>query len=117
MKLNADERGAFLALQSIIDFYTKEEQNKKEYLQLTTREYRLIKKVFGIDLKEVTYRKKDVKEFARGKDKKENLSQEQKRYIEAWIAGNIKTKDCIKATGIGKSTLFVIKKNIIGGGV
>lgn len=70
MKLNADERGAFLALQSIIDFYTKEEQDKKEYLQLTTREYRLIKKVFGIDLKEVTYRKKDVKEFARGKDKK-----------------------------------------------
>ncbi len=70
MKLNADERGAFLALQSIIDFYTKEEQDKKEYLQLTTREYRLIKKVFGIDLKEVTYRKKDVREFARGKDKK-----------------------------------------------
>jgi DNA invertase Pin-like site-specific DNA recombinase len=50
-------------------------------------------------------------------NKQENLSQEQKRYIEAWIAGNIKTKDCIKATGIGKSTLFVIKKNIIGGGV
>ncbi len=50
-------------------------------------------------------------------NKQENLSQEQKRYIEAWIAGKIKTKDCIKATGIGKSTLFVIKKNIIGGGV
>lgn len=44
-------------------------------------------------------------------NKQENLSQEQKRYIEAWIVGNIKTKDCIKATGIGKTTLFSIKKN------
>lgn len=70
MKLNFDEKLAFEALQRIIDFYTKEEQDKKEYLALTTREYRLIKKVFGIDLKEVTYRKKDVEKFARGKDKK-----------------------------------------------
>lgn len=45
-------------------------------------------------------------------NKQENLSQEQKRYIEAWIAGSIKTKDCIKATGIGKSTLFNIKKKL-----
>lgn len=70
MKLNLEEKLAFKALQSIIDFYTKAEQDKEEYLQLTTREYRVIKKVFGIDLKEVTYRKKDVEEFARGKDKK-----------------------------------------------
>lgn len=70
MKLNLEEKLAFKTLQSIIDFYTKEEQDKEEYLQLTTREYRVIKKVFGIDLKEVTFRKKDVEEFARGKDKK-----------------------------------------------
>lgn len=70
MKLNFDEKLAFEALQRIIDFYTKEEQDKKEYLALTTREYRLIKKVFGIDLKEVTYRKKDIEQFARAKDKK-----------------------------------------------
>lgn len=44
--------------------------------------------------------------------KQEGLTQQQKRYIEAWIAGNIKTKDCIKATGIGKTTLFYIKKNL-----
>ncbi len=70
MKLNVDQRGAILELQSIIDFYTKEEQDKKEFLQLNTTEYRLIKKVFGIDLKEVTFRKIEVEEFARGKDKK-----------------------------------------------
>lgn len=70
MKLNLDEKQAFEALQKIIDFYTKEKQEKKEYLALTTREYRLIKKVFGIDLKEVTYRKKDIEQFARAKDKK-----------------------------------------------
>lgn len=45
-------------------------------------------------------------------NKQENLTSEQKRYINAWIAGNIKTKDCIEATGIGKTTLFKIKKNI-----
>ena len=51
MKLNLDEKQAFEALQKIIDFYTKEEQEKKEYLALTTREYRLLKKILGIDLK------------------------------------------------------------------
>lgn len=45
-------------------------------------------------------------------NKQENLSPEQKRYIEAWIAGNIKTKDCIKVTGIGKTTLYSIKRLI-----
>lgn len=44
MKLNLEEKLAFKALQSIIDFYTKEEQDKKEYLQLSTKEYRVIKK-------------------------------------------------------------------------
>lgn len=43
-------------------------------------------------------------------NKQENLTPEQKRYIDAWIAGNIKTKDCIKTTGIGKTTLYSIKK-------
>lgn len=45
-------------------------------------------------------------------NKQENLTAEQKRYIDAWIAGNIKTKDCIKATGIGKTTLYSIKKSM-----
>ncbi len=43
MKLNLDEKQAFEALQIIIDFYTKVEQEKKEYLALTTREYRPLK--------------------------------------------------------------------------
>ena len=47
-------------------------------------------------------------------NKQENLTAEQKRYIDAWIVGNIKTKDCIKATGIGKTTLFNIKKLLRG---
>ena len=46
--------------------------------------------------------------------KKENLTKEQLRYIKAWIAGEIKTSDCIKSTDIGRATLFVIKKDIIG---
>ncbi|MDK4482155.1 recombinase family protein [Fusobacterium necrophorum] len=40
----------------------------------------------------------------------ENLSLEQKRYIEAWIQGNIKISDCIKNTRIGKTSLFKIKR-------
>ncbi|KYL04696.1 recombinase family protein [Fusobacterium necrophorum] len=43
----------------------------------------------------------------------ENLSSEQKRYIEAWIQGNIKISDCIKNTRIGKTSLFKIKKSFM----
>lgn len=43
----------------------------------------------------------------------ENLSLEQKRYIEAWIQGNIKISDCIKNTRIGKTSLFKIKKSFM----
>lgn len=45
-------------------------------------------------------------------NKQENLSQEQNRYIEAWIAGNLKISDCMKSTGLGKTTLFNIKKKL-----
>lgn len=45
-------------------------------------------------------------------NKQENLTAEQKRYIDAWITGNIKTKDCIKVTGIGRTTLYTIKKSM-----
>ena len=40
----------------------------------------------------------------------ENLTKEQERYIKAWIEGNIKISDCIKATEIKKTSLFKIKK-------
>lgn len=42
--------------------------------------------------------------------KLENLSLEQKRYIEAWINGSLKTSDCVKSTGIGRASLFKLKK-------
>ncbi len=42
--------------------------------------------------------------------KSENLNSEQKRYIKAWIDGTIKISDCIKNTGIKKTTLYKIKK-------
>lgn len=42
--------------------------------------------------------------------KSENLNTEQKRYIKAWIDGTIKISDCIKNTGIKKTTLYKIKK-------
>lgn len=42
----------------------------------------------------------------------DNLSLEQKRFINAWIDKSIKISDCIKATGIKKTTLFKIKKEM-----
>lgn len=42
----------------------------------------------------------------------ENLSSEDKRYINAWINKAIKISDCKKNTGLSKTTLFRIKKLI-----
>ena len=42
-------------------------------------------------------------------NKQENLSKEQKRFIEAWINGSIKLSDCINATGLSQATLYRIK--------
>ena len=42
----------------------------------------------------------------------DNLTLEQKRFINAWIDKSIKISDCIKATGIKKTTLFKIKKEM-----
>lgn len=42
--------------------------------------------------------------------KVDNLTTEQKRYIKAWIEKSIKISDCIKNTGISKTSLFKIKK-------
>lgn len=42
----------------------------------------------------------------------ENLTLEQKGFINAWINGTIKISACIKATGIKKTTLFKIKKEM-----
>ena len=44
-------------------------------------------------------------------NKIENLTTEQKRYIKAWIDGSIKISDCIKNTGIKKTSLYTIKKS------
>ena len=44
-------------------------------------------------------------------NKIENLTNEQKRYIKAWIDGNIKMSDYIKNTGIKKTSLYTIKKS------
>lgn len=42
-------------------------------------------------------------------NKQENLTKEQKRFIEAWISGSIKLSDCIKATSLSQATLYRIK--------
>ncbi|MDY4010410.1 MAG: recombinase family protein [Fusobacterium gastrosuis] len=42
----------------------------------------------------------------------ENLTLEQKGFINAWINGTIKISACIKATDIKKTTLFKIKKEM-----
>lgn len=44
-------------------------------------------------------------------NKIENLSEGQKRYIDAWIAENIQMKECSISTGLSKSSLYRIRKN------
>lgn len=58
-------------------------------------------------------KKKKKKNKVIGRPSKvENLSSEQRRYIQAWMNGSIKISDCIKNIGIGKTSLFKIKKNM-----
>ena len=68
MKLNKQEQQAFDTLRDILDFYEKNEEY--EELALSYGEWNSIKKIFGIDLKECTFYKKEVEKFVRGKDKK-----------------------------------------------
>lgn len=56
--------------------------------------------------------KKTGKEIGRP-SKQENLSKEQKRYIEAWINKSIKLSDCIAFTGLSEATLYRIKRKIL----
>lgn len=46
-------------------------------------------------------------------NKQENLTKDQIKFIKLWIKKEITTKDCIKLTGLGKTTLFNIKKHKI----
>lgn len=45
-------------------------------------------------------------------NKQQNLTNEQKRYIKAWIEKSIKLSDCIKFTGLSEATLYRIKKSL-----
>lgn len=40
----------------------------------------------------------------------ENITKEQKKYIELWIEKRITTKECIQITGFSRTTIFRIKK-------
>ena len=40
----------------------------------------------------------------------ENLSEKQKDFIKRWISKEIKMDECIKLTGLGRTTIFKIKK-------
>lgn len=44
-------------------------------------------------------------------NKKNNLSKEQEKNIQAWLNKAISTKDCIKLTNLSRSSLFRIKKD------
>ena len=68
MKLNKREQQAFDTLRDILDFYEKDEQH--EGLTLGYGYWNSVREVFGIDLKECTFYKKEVEKFVRGKDKK-----------------------------------------------
>lgn len=46
-------------------------------------------------------------------NKLENLTNEQKRYIRAWIDGLIKMSDCIKNVGIKKTSLYKYQEEIM----
>ena len=68
MKLNKREEQAFSILEKILKEYRSE--TKEEEIIITTSDYNAINEVFGIDLKQCTFYKKDVEEFKRGKSNK-----------------------------------------------
>jgi DNA invertase Pin-like site-specific DNA recombinase len=41
--------------------------------------------------------------------KRDALTKDQERHIDAWISKSIKLSDCIKLTGLSKATLYRIK--------
>lgn len=43
----------------------------------------------------------------------ENLTKEQKSAIKSWIKKDIKTNQCIQLTGLGRTTIFKIKKEML----
>lgn len=43
----------------------------------------------------------------------ENMTKEQKKYIELWIEKRLTTEECMKVTGFGRTTIFKIKKIIL----
>ena len=43
----------------------------------------------------------------------ENLTKEQKSAIKSWIKKDIKTNQCIQLTGLGRTTIFKIKKEMV----
>ncbi|OFL29781.1 recombinase [Fusobacterium sp. HMSC064B12] len=84
------------------------------YLAEKEREKILIRQKEAYEIMEVDEKgrrisKKKNKVIGRP-NKIENLTTEQKRYIKAWIDGSIKISDCIKNTGIKKTSLYKIKK-------
>lgn len=68
MKLNKREQQAFDTLRDILDFYEKDEESDE--LTLGYGYWNSVREVFGIDLKECTFYKKEVEKFVRGKEKK-----------------------------------------------
>lgn len=66
MKLNSREQKAIDALRRILDRI--ESSSSKHGIDVSTAEKNAIHECFGIDLYEITFRKKDVETFVRGKD-------------------------------------------------
>ncbi len=63
MKLNQSEKDAISCLRRVLDRLEAGEE-----MDIATSEVNAIKKILGIDLKEATFKKKDVAKFVRGKD-------------------------------------------------
>ena len=69
MKFNKRDKEAFDCLRQILDFY--EDANSEDTsLKLTASNLSAIKEIFGIELKDCTFYKKEVINFVKGKDKK-----------------------------------------------
>lgn len=69
MKLNKREIQAFDTLETILH-ELRYSEDKNEEIPISTSDYNAVKEVFGIDLKECTFYKKNVKKFVKGKDGK-----------------------------------------------
>jgi DNA invertase Pin-like site-specific DNA recombinase len=84
------------------------------YIAEKEREKLLKRQREGIEAMEINDKGKKVSKKTRREtgrpSKRDALTKDQERHIDAWISKNIKLSDCIKLTELSKATLYRIKR-------